>query len=310
MLDQQLSPRLSQYHQHGLVGLTDRWPPAEGEVESKFGVHELLFVSCLAFVWKEGTTVNASFSSCNARTCSLRHTSRHPNNDNSCTNTIQLQKEKLRAAMSRVTAVRVSCSGEAHKRDKVKEFCAYSIPDTHEVFTHGELSQFSALMGIPLLVLVVRPSMLQAKRRRYNERDSPIRSQPAHMYGYKEADKYYPNHVAAAFMAGNADGQEYWSATVGAVLFARTDKQPLETSHLHVMLGLLNEVTLAASTRSIPAAMNMLTPESFKAYYAASVDSLKALNEGEEWCDRSPWDDVTSSVAPAEYMYESEDEEL
>lgn len=208
--------------------------------------------------------------------------------------------------MSRVKAVRVSCSGEAHKRDKIKELCAYDIPDTHAVFLDGELSQFSTLLGIPLLVIKLRPSMLQLPERRRTDPDSPEMTKPHHMYGYQEAGRYFPNHVAGAFMAGNVDGQ-HWNANVGSVLFARADMKPLETSHLHVMLGLLNEATYTASTTSLAQAMAMLTSASFKEYYASSVEFFKGQNEGEDWSDRSPWDD--EKIDQTEGKTEDEDEE-
>lgn len=70
----------------------------------------------------------------------------------------------LALTMSRVKAVRVSCSGEAHKRDKIKEFCQYNILDTHNIFTKGELSQLANLIGVQVLVIKMRPSMMCSRR--------------------------------------------------------------------------------------------------------------------------------------------------
>lgn len=230
--------------------------------------------------------------------------------------------------MAAVTAVRVSCSGEASKRDKIKELCAYSIPATHDIFTDGELSQFSVLVGIPMyvherptctcthvehladpaslilsLICIIRPSMIVPRpppRRIDQDYDRPKRARARPMYGYKEEDSYYPNLVAGAVMAGNVDGQERWTAQVGAVLLARVDKKPLETSHVHVLLGLLNEAAHTASTISVERALEMLTPTSFKTYYGKNVASLKELNAGEEWSDSAPWDCETARLLSEE----------
>ncbi|KAK4504193.1 hypothetical protein PRZ48_005109 [Zasmidium cellare] len=228
-------------------------------------------------------------------TASLREVSCINDHDSPTEDESQLSPQQLWMQdyrfKERLTISTIRRSGEAHKRDKIKELCAYSILDTNEIYTKGELSQFSVLVGIPLLICTVRPSMLRPPKRRpiYDDGEKPMTA--ANKYGYKDVDRYFPNEVAGAIMAGNVDGQERWTNKVGAVLFARADKQALETSHIHVLLGLLNEATNTANTVSVDEALAMLTPESFKTYYTKNAGFFKELAKGEDWSDRTPWED-------------------
>lgn len=194
--------------------------------------------------------------------------------------------------MSRIKAIRVSCSGEIAKSAKVQEFSTYNLLDTHDVFAKGENSLFSSCIGIALLVLKMRPSML-----RYEPLPRTGRARTLHGYSYKETDDFYPNPNASTLMGGNADSQTQYSDSVGSVLIARADKKPLEMNHLHVILRLLAEATEKASAGQMDEAMDMLTPAYFRDYYPSNALFFKGQLADGEWSDRSPWDDDQQATA-------------
>lgn len=62
-----------------------------------------------------------------------------------------------------VKGVRIACAGEKGKR--IPELTDYDVPLDHDVFTLGEMSQISELIGIAILVSRVRPSLNYAASR-------------------------------------------------------------------------------------------------------------------------------------------------
>lgn len=174
-------------------------------------------------------------------------------------------------AAQRVSAIRVACAGEA--RDAIKEYQIYSILDTHEIFEKGETSQLSALVGCPLVLLKLRPSLLENVVPRKVQKE---RIKPGKQYSHQITDRFYPNIVASTLMVelpalAPAAG---WKERVGSVLIARKDKGPLHMLHLSVLVGFARAAAGHNREHGTPFEQ-MLTPAQFQMYYPVAVQHLQ-----------------------------------
>lgn len=158
--------------------------------------------------------------------------------------------------MSRTTAVRVSCNGEVEKF--VKKFEAYNILPEHDIYTHGELSQVSVLLGVPLLLMKLRPSLLENRPRARQQTKSGVR------YGYTQEGDFFPNTTAMYLMGGNADTAHLWNDRTGSILIARQDGKPLPIAHISVLVDFLNFAFQYAQKENTPAPFQ---EHVFKNYY-------------------------------------------
>ena len=136
--------------------------------------------------------------------------------------------------LSSVQGVRIACAGEqaAH----IPELTDYDVPLDHEVFTVGETSQVSELIGITILFSKVRPCLNYAATR-----DS---------FGYALSSSHYPNPAVEQLMMycntteANVLGgglalletPKRWSKGVGSVIAVRKDLKPLHAHHVEVLL--------------------------------------------------------------------------
>ncbi|KAK4540478.1 hypothetical protein LTR36_009224 [Oleoguttula mirabilis] len=116
------------------------------------------------------------------------------------------------------------------------------IPADHAIFATGELSAVSALLGIPLKVTKLRPSLL---RNRYKHKGGPPR------YSTKPVDEFFDNAMAGKLMVCcTIDDTRTlpfatlpeWQGRIGDVLVARADETPLYPHHVNTMLSFIAKV--------------------------------------------------------------------
>ncbi|EME82639.1 uncharacterized protein MYCFIDRAFT_80274 [Pseudocercospora fijiensis CIRAD86] len=172
-------------------------------------------------------------------------------------------------ATERVSAVRIACQGEAP--DAIKEYQIYSILPTHDIFKQGEISPLSQLVGCPILVMKLRPSLLVP---RPVKKDALIK--PGRQYSNKAEDRFFENPVASMLMAEmpSLHTPTAWNARVGSVLMARVDKQPLHPLHLTILIA-FNQAAKSQSDLSQTPFEQLLIPEYFQQYYPFAVDHIK-----------------------------------
>ncbi|KAF7197817.1 hypothetical protein HII31_00906 [Pseudocercospora fuligena] len=165
----------------------------------------------------------------------------------------------------RVSAVRVACTGEA--KNAVKEYEIYSILAIHGIFSNGAVSPLSAMVGCPLVLLKLRPSLLMPK-------GDPIKV--GRKYSSKLEDDFHPNPVASTLMVElpSLCPPEDWKDHVGSVLIARADRKPLHMLHLSVLLGFA-KVAADYNRQNGTPFEELLAPANFQAYYPSAIQHLQ-----------------------------------
>lgn len=135
---------------------------------------------------------------------------------------------------TQIQAVKVAGGGDHFCPEQ--QHTIISIPSDHAIFDAGESSAVSKLVGVPLLIMSFRPSLL---KKRYALKHLPDQ------YSDALVGNYYENGTAAKLMMRCATDQprvpqftapREWQGRVGAVLVARADKAPLYPHHIEVML--------------------------------------------------------------------------
>lgn len=158
-----------------------------------------------------------------------------------------------------------------------EKLTTYDIPTNHEIYDIGDLCPVSQLIGMPLLVYKVTPTVLPASRQ------AGIR--------YQFSPRLYPNHTAQKLMidcdaelAHRQSGEllkptEGWKDTVGNVIVVRKDRKPLYAHHVRVLLDFMDKVIylgtevrpgrrrMSSNTASPLDIIAQLTPGEFKDFY-------------------------------------------
>ena len=136
-----------------------------------------------------------------------------------------------------VKGVSIACDGEV--RAGVNEMASCDVPLNHDVFIIGEVSPVSKLIGIPLLVLRLRPA--------------PEYTEVKDCFGFKLkfSESYFPNKTAGTVMMCCGlkeaddplndtplfDSPTRWSANVGSVIVVREDRKLLDSHHVQALLS-------------------------------------------------------------------------
>lgn len=116
------------------------------------------------------------------------------------------------------------------------------IPVDHHVFDEGEIIPISKIIGIPMLLSKVRPSLAYAATR--------------DTFGYGLSSGHYPNRLAEKLMVccdprlAKEDPQNAklfetrarWLSNVGNIIVAREDRKPLYAHHLEILIEFLESV--------------------------------------------------------------------
>lgn len=216
-----------------------------------------------------------------------------------------------------VQAVKIASSGEFEH-----QYCIYNIPADRDIFTKGELSPVSKLIGIPLLIAPFRPSLL---RKTYKRKHAPDQ------YSHKVVDEFCDNTTAGKLMiCCDADEArtlpfatpQEWQGKIGTMLVARADREPLYPHHIMAMLGFVAKVDcfdreqLAAEMKANghntteKHVIDRLTSTAFQEYYAELRDSWKADTKNPEeasWL-KEPSPFFESAETPAQHPHTPEDD--
>lgn len=170
-------------------------------------------------------------------------------------------------AVSKTKVVRVACDGEG---ESIQRLQGYDVPTSHEIFGQGAVSALSQRLGFTLLIQKVFPSMKQPKiTYRHNRPDHMVKPPPPPKYGYTPGTDYFPNQLAGLLMLGD----QAWRDSVGSVMVARQDGEPLLVEHLEFLWQYLDEVLLGGGPEPISQAdqATLMTPEFFKMYYEEKI---------------------------------------
>jgi (2Fe-2S) ferredoxin len=150
-----------------------------------------------------------------------------------------------------IMAIRLACEEERRRKYSTKKLEIYKIPPTHRIFNEGELSPVSALLGFPVLVLKLRPSIRlpRAKRPELIAREKLA-------YGSAIDGDYFENPEVTKVMTScdPTNGQDPtaplagWAERVGCVLMVRVDGKPLAEVDFEAMQSFVD----AARERGLP----------------------------------------------------------
>lgn len=138
----------------------------------------------------------------------------------------------------RVKGVRIASSGnQSAGADRMK---TVDVPLDHDVFDRGDTCPVSDMVGIPLLVSRVRPSMQYAANK--------------DTFGFDLGSNYFPNPIVQKFMiccdlklAREEDSKLFeapkrWCKGVGSVVVVRADRKPLYVHHVRALLDFTRSV--------------------------------------------------------------------
>ncbi|CAK1357451.1 uncharacterized protein RHO25_008426 [Cercospora beticola] len=174
-----------------------------------------------------------------------------------------------------IRVVRVACSGEVSVRHVKEGFDSQNAHELHPVFTQGQLSPVSELMGVPLLLMKVRPSLLRPK----DSGEAPLQ------YGTEMVGEYYSNSLATRLMMRcyeSADGKKSiaplpdWKDSIGMVLVARTDRKILHPTHVKLMAAFLDLIFHEEyGPRDEEDMKKRLKPVNFQNFYWATLVSFQ-----------------------------------
>ncbi|USW53651.1 hypothetical protein Slin15195_G069700 [Septoria linicola] len=150
-----------------------------------------------------------------------------------------------------IAAIRLACEEERRRKYSTKKLEIYKIPLTHRIIDEGEISPVSAMLGVPIAVLKLRPSMRlpRAKRPELIAREKLA-------YGSAIDGDYFENPEVTKVMMScdSRNGQDPtaplagWAERVGCVLMVRTDGKPLAEADFEAMQEFVN----AARERGMP----------------------------------------------------------
>lgn len=177
----------------------------------------------------------------------------------------------------RVKCVRIACNGESNQHINYLE--EYDLLSDHDVFTLGEVSPMSQLVGIPLTLVRAMPSRIQEPYRRRNPDDKPA----APRYSHDQSARFYPNAMARELMRcaeGAASellstpGQ--WTERVGSVLVARVDGKDLFAHHVSVLADYICRIVDPIPEEDLPVLglqmIQLITPHGFIMHYNAAYE--------------------------------------
>ena len=141
-----------------------------------------------------------------------------------------------------IQVLRIACNGETTNTDhKTKRYEHYNLKPDHPVFTDGDISQVSELLGQPLRVLMIRPSVKRGKPPPPDSWD-----QKQKWKNPLQGPEYYKNEISETLMMDLKTGgiPWKWSDNVGCVLIAREDRQPLDQVVLEHILNIIRRQRL------------------------------------------------------------------
>lgn len=203
-------------------------------------------------------------------------------------------------AQSKTKVVRVACDGEG---ETIQRLQGYDVSVNHDIFAQGTVSPVSQKLGFTLLIQKVFPSMKQPKMpyRRNGPEGAVKPVQPK--YGYTPGTDYFPNQLAAVLMLGD----QAWVDSVGSVMVARQDGEPLLAEHVAFLWQYLDEVLLGGGPEPISQADQaaLMTPEFFRMYYQEKVQENPELA-----AVPSPFGDGTSKQADTTVKEVTADEDV
>ncbi|KAK5693127.1 hypothetical protein LTR97_010603 [Elasticomyces elasticus] len=183
-------------------------------------------------------------------------------------------KKEVKPVEVKVQGVRIACSGELDIG--VTRLKAYDVSLDHDVFHEGELCPVSKLIGMPLLISKVRPSLDYAATQ--------------DTYQYSLPETHHRNSLVAKLMicCDLGDGTiehdieinalcqtfERWK-NAGSVIVVRQDRKELYPHHSKLLLKFIAFVTREVTIREISSgheytpkdAIKICTPGDWKDFY-------------------------------------------
>lgn len=192
-------------------------------------------------------------------------------------------------AAQTVQAIRVACDGEAQsKQIQTKPLDLYQLQPSDDIFIVGQLSHISKLLGIPLRIRKLRPSLLVPRGRRFRvgvdkENRDPRSMKMANMFGSRADGQYHPNATASMLLVDCSSEKFFetpieWLNNVGCVIIAREDRQPLHPAHLTAIIGFINSYYHHGLLQNEAQLTQMITPNEFKGYYYYAMEEASKGN--------------------------------
>lgn len=169
-----------------------------------------------------------------------------------------------------IAGVMIACDGEREsKAVRTTLFQPINLRLDHDIFTTGTVSPLSVYIGIPLVVLKSRPSLVPTRRGQGTSA----------CYSSTDGAEYYKNAIAATLMLNAHQGTTpllvtppEWIEKVGTVIIARQDKEPLDTVHIEVLCRFFNHLQSITSVQDI---VKQLTPQEFNSFYEKIVSGKR-----------------------------------
>lgn len=230
-----------------------------------------------------------------------------------------------------IAAVKYACDGEAVKEPHK----VYNLQPSHNIFQRGELSELSALIGMPLVLEQLRPSLVQTfhsvrgsvlpgdskkkKKKKKSEHEPPVEGERPmasyFMYGSKDGANYFPNDTAARLMVVCSNSgstplflpPSKWINKVGSVLIARQDMVPLHPMHIEILKSFITAVheNLVEQSQgkglTAKAITDTVTPQMWQAYWQMATDHMLKTGQGAQLEGvRAPFGDLDPVETRAE----------
>lgn len=205
----------------------------------------------------------------------------------------------------KVAAVKYACNGEIAGEFEIPAYKVYNLQPTHDIFEKGEVSELSRLIGMPLVLERLRPSLLKVYHavtygpggrrpqmpwkggRKVKASGGNARKTAYASYDYKPEADYFPNDTAAKLMIACSEGKgaalllppSKWIDKVGSVLIARQDKVLLHPMHIEIfkafITAIYQELTVPEKGQVTAGAIAALvTPEMWHAYWQMVIDHM------------------------------------
>lgn len=215
-----------------------------------------------------------------------------------------------------IPSVKYACNGEAAREFEIPAYKTYNLKPTHDIFQHGEVSELSHLIGMPLVIQQLRPSLLQVfrtvrsgpggrhpemagggnvKGKGGHERDGEVKTAYA-SYDSKDGADYFPNDTAAHLMivcSSTTTAPLFcppakWTDKVGSVLIARHDMVPLHPMHIEILKSFIAAVHEVLTEESqgqgftAEAIAEKLTPGMWRAYWTMATEHMNKTGQNKQ----------------------------
>lgn len=231
-----------------------------------------------------------------------------------------------------IAAVKYACDGEVTEPFEIAPHTVYNLQPSAPIFQSGELSELSVLIGMPLVIDKLRPSLLEVyhnielgpggRRPMYvpppehkpKKKETTTRQTAYASYDSKPNANYFPNSTAAMLMVVCSDNKSTplfcppteWILKVGSVLIARQDKVPLHPVHIEILQLFITAVHDHLIERSqgqrltAQTIADNVTPELWRAYWHMVVEHWIKIGHGPKLAGvPTPFEDTPAKTAEA-----------